>query len=74
VLVTDDRKAERLLAGRVQLRSTLDLVKSWADGAQVDRLELRAILTAIYERGYEPSMQHPLKRWWESLMESEGSA
>jgi len=72
VLVTDDGKAERLLAGRVQLRPTLDIVKTWADRAEMDRLELRGILTAIYERGYEPPIEHPLKRWWETIMRSTG--
>jgi predicted nucleic acid-binding protein len=74
VLVTDDAKAERLLAGRVQLRATLDVVKAWADGAGLDRVELRAILAAIYERGYEPPLAHPLKRWWDAVMTSAASS
>ncbi|MEX1159155.1 MAG: PIN domain-containing protein [Thermomicrobiales bacterium] len=68
VLVTDDRKAERLLAGRVQLRATLGLVKVWADAEQVDDGTLRAALTSIYERGYQPPNRHPLKAWWDTLL------
>ena len=68
VLVTDDRKAERLLAGRVVLRPTLDLVKVWAEAKQVDDETLRAALTGIYERGYQPPNRHALKAWWDRLM------
>lgn len=65
VLVTDDRKVERLLAGRVLLRPTLDLVKAWADVARVGDDELGSILQRVYERGYEPARHHPLKPWWD---------
>jgi len=68
VLVTDDRKAERLLAGRVQLRATLDLVKVWAEAEQVDNGTLREVLTRIYERGYQPPSRHALKPWWDKLL------
>jgi len=68
VLVTDDRKAERLLAGRVQLRATLELVKAWADAEQIDAPTLRAVLTSIYERGYQPPNRHALKSWWETIL------
>lgn len=67
-LVTDDRKAERLLAGRVQVRATLDLVKVWAEAEQVDDATLRAALTSIYERGYQPSNRHALKPWRDKLL------
>lgn len=68
VLVTDDRKAERLLAGRVPLRATLDLVKSWVDIEEVDVATVRAVLTGIYDRGYQPPNRHPLKGWWDGFM------
>lgn len=67
ILVTDDRKAERLLAERVQLRSTLDLVKTWADAEQIDDNTLRDMLQRIDERGYIPPNGHPLKAWWDHL-------
>jgi hypothetical protein len=68
VLVTDDRKAERLLAGRVQLRATLDLVKAWAEAAQVDAGALRTVLIGIYERGYQPPNRHVLQAWWDEII------
>jgi len=65
VLVTDDKKAENLLAARVQIRSTLELIKAWADTASIDGPELRLALSAVYERGYQPPKGHPLKAWWD---------
>lgn len=65
VLVTDDAKAERLLAGRVRLRSTLDLIKVWADAEQVPDDDLHRMVRGIYERGYAPPRRHPLKPWWD---------
>lgn len=67
-VVTDDRKAERILAGRVPLRSTLDLIKSWADGEGLPDATLRPLLLAIDERGYTPPRSHPLRAWWERNM------
>lgn len=63
VLVTDDRKAERLLADRVQLRGTLDLIKAWVDVEHVPRDVLREALMGVYERGYQPSHRHLLRPW-----------
>ncbi len=66
LLVTDDRKAERVLAGRVRLRSTLDVVKAWVDAERIDAAHVRQVLVAISERAtYRPSRLHPLRRWWE---------
>jgi predicted nucleic acid-binding protein len=74
ILVTDDRKAERLLTGRVRLRATLDLVKSWADGKNIGDDVLHEVVTCIYERGYQPPIRHPLKRWWDRLIGGTSSA
>lgn len=71
VLVTDDRKAERLLAGRVQLQSTLALVKHWAEVRRVGQPDLRAALIGIDQRGYHPGKQHPLHDWWEGVLANE---
>ena len=73
VLVTDDRKAERLLGSRVQLRATLDLVKVWAEAAQIDDGSLRSVLAGIYERGYQPPGRHPLKQWWDEILTGDSS-
>ncbi|MBA2277398.1 MAG: hypothetical protein H0W06_06500 [Chloroflexia bacterium] len=68
VLVTDDRKAERLLAGRVQLRATLELMRDWARTEGVAADEVRAALTGVYERGYQAPTRHPLKSWWDAAI------
>lgn len=67
-LVTDDRKAERLLDGRVQLRSTLDVIREWAAVQRIGADELRAALASIDERGYRPGKRHPLSEWWEGVI------
>lgn len=67
-LVTDDRKAERLLENRVRLRSTLHVVREWAERERVGAEELRAALTSIEERGYRPGKHHPHGKWWKSIM------
>jgi predicted nucleic acid-binding protein len=68
ILVTDDRKAERLLHGQVQLRPTLAIVKEWAETNRISTSELRIALTGIHQRGYRPAVHHPLGEWWESIM------
>lgn len=70
-LVTDDRKAERLLGGRVQLRPTLALIKDWADAHQITNGELRTVLTKVDQRGYRPGSGHSHNDWWERVMSSQ---
>lgn len=76
VVATDDRRVTRSLAGRAPLRSTLDLVKAWADRETVPPHLLRTVLTDIRERGtYQPGRGHPLRGWWDaSLAASQGSS
>lgn len=68
VLVTDDRKAERVLAGRVPMRSTLDLVRHWVESERIARPDVRAALIGIDQRGYRPARRHPHHGWWESIL------
>ena len=71
VIVTDDRKALRLSreAG-VSLLTSLDLLKNWSESASIPPSELRHVLGDLRERGrFEPSRQHPLRAWWESVFE-----
>ncbi len=70
IVVTDDQKASRLLRDRgVELRSTLDLCKNWAEFAAESPVSVRTRLLAIRERGrYEPSRSHPLRHWWASML------
>ncbi len=69
-VVTDDRKAVRVLVSRaVTLRSTLDLVKTWADQQSIGSETLRVALTDLRERGnYYPSRNHPLRSWWDTAL------
>ena len=66
-VVTDDRKAERVLASRgVPIRATLDLLRVWAEGQGLPSPELRDVLIDLRQRGrYEPHRNHPLRLWWE---------
>jgi predicted nucleic acid-binding protein len=74
VLVTDDRKAERILTDRVQLRATLDLVRVWADAQGIEDTALQSALMRIYNRGYQPSRRHPLKPWWDRILSDVSSS
>lgn len=71
VLVTDDRKAERILAGRVRLQSTLGLIKEWAESKQVSHDVVRKALAGVDQRGYRPGRHHPLRQWWDDAMSRE---
>lgn len=72
VVVTDDRKADRVLADRVRIRSSLDLIRVWSDQTGIDPATLRAALVDLRERGsYVPRRAHPLHRWWEAAVETE---
>jgi predicted nucleic acid-binding protein len=70
IVVTDDRKAARLLSeNSVSHQSTLDLCKVWAETATETQESMRTALIAIRERGrYEPPRNHPLRAWWESIL------
>jgi len=68
-VATDDRKAIRLLSGHVPLRSTLDLVKVWADRVGVGDPVVAQALHDLRERGpYLPRRDHPLKAWWDAYL------
>ena len=70
-VVTDDRKAARVVASRsVTLRTTLDLVKTWVEHQAMTTQMLHTVLTDLRERGnYYPPRSHPLKCWWDTAME-----
>ena len=70
-VVTEDRKARRVLAGRVPLRSTLDLINTWSDLHGLDEPYLRMIMTDLRERGrYLPRRNDPLRAWWNTVLNS----
>jgi predicted nucleic acid-binding protein len=68
-VASDDRRVARALAGRAPLRSTLDLIRRWAERDRVEAAEVRAVLVDVRERGnYLPSRAHPHRAWWEMSM------
>ena len=72
VVVTDDRKAERILRGQIRIRSSLDLIKTWADLKAIDQATIREVLTDLRERGtYFPHRSHPLRTWWDAVLASQ---
>ena len=70
-VATDDRKARRVLAERaqsIQLFSTLDLLKTWAERASVSSDELQKAMAAIQSgASYIPSVRDPLYEWWRAI-------
>lgn len=71
VVVTDDRKASRILRSRgVPLRGSLDLVQVWSEAPEPNQEMLRAALVDLRQRGnYDPPRAHPLRAWWDEVMD-----
>jgi predicted nucleic acid-binding protein len=71
VVVTDDRKASRVMTARgVSLRGSLDLIRLWSEGAAPTAETLRGALIDLRQRGnYEPARSHALRVWWEDVLE-----
>ena len=71
-IATDDRKARRVLgqyAPSVQLVSTLELLKLWAEEALVPKDELRAAMADMQSgASYTPGARDPLYDWWRSIV------
>ncbi len=69
-VVTDDRKALRILAEiGVECETTLDLIKHWAERKDVSQEELRVVLVDMRQRArYVPHRQHHLREWWDTLL------
>ena len=72
IVVTDDRKASRVLIARgVVLRTSLDLIRVWSESQIVTRAVLRTALTDLRQRGnYDLQRGHPLREWWDEVMSS----
>lgn len=72
IMATDDRRAIsffRREAPRLQILSTLDLMKYWSQAANLDGQSLREALRAIRIQGrYTPPKSHPLYSWWEKAI------
>ena len=70
-VVTDDRVALRVIDGRVPTVASLDPIKQWVDRENVPQEIARQALFDLRQRGsYTPGMSHPLRSWWEELVDS----
>lgn len=68
IVGTDDKRAISIFVKspyRLQVVSTIELVKKWADKLNPSSDLLRDVLHEIRTRArYEPSNDHPLRSWW----------
>lgn len=69
-VITDDRKAIRLLTGHgVVVQSTLEILKSCCDQITASESYVREILTNLQTRArYEPGRGHPYRAWWDQVL------
>ena len=76
-VATDDRKARRVsgqLSPPVELVSTLEILKWWAEGSRIYGDELSAALAEMQSSAsYIPGARHPLYEWWLSVVGRSGS-
>jgi predicted nucleic acid-binding protein len=66
-VATDDRKALKVISDRslINVSSTLELVKQWADARNVPKEDIRTVLLHIWTRAsYYPGEQDSLYSWW----------
>ena len=66
VIATDDRKAQTMAeAHGVEVLTTSQIVKEWAELASVDNTTLAETLESIRKRGrFIPGARDPLRDWW----------
>jgi len=56
-------------AANIQILSTPEIIKHWAEIARLDSSELRNVLNTIRLQGrYLPAKNHPLRIWWEAAL------
>lgn len=76
-VATDDRKARRVLGQLtppVELVSTLELLKLWAEDNQVPEDKLASAMVAMQScASYRPGRRDPLYEWWRSTICLSGS-
>lgn len=71
-VVTDDRIAIRIIAGRIPVYSSLELIKGWIDQERLPAASVAAILVDLRQRGsYLPGRSHPLRSWWDQYIVEE---
>lgn len=69
-VATDDRVAVRIIATRVPVISSLDIIKTWVDEVGLPPGDVTQVLRDVRQRGrYVPSRSHPLRAWWDAHYE-----
>jgi predicted nucleic acid-binding protein len=73
-IATDDKKAIKFFSQEspsLQIISTPEIMKYWSEKANIEQLELSNVLQNIRLNGrYTPPKNHPLKSWWERIINS----
>jgi len=73
-VVTDDRVALRVIGDRVATVSSLQLIRTWIERERISRQISRDALLNLHQRGsYLPGRNHPLRTWWDELVETQGN-
>ena len=71
-IATDDKKALKFFSQEspsLQIVSTPDIIKYWSEKANIEQLKLSNVIQKIrVEGGYQIAKNHPLKSWWENLV------
>lgn len=72
---TDDRAAVRFIqreSPQLQIVSSLDLIKHWADEEEQPVEAIREALIKVRDIGrYVPGRSHPLWHWWKAIMQQQ---
>ncbi|WP_299490101.1 hypothetical protein [Acaryochloris sp. IP29b_bin.137] len=72
-IATDDKRAISFFhqeASQLKIVSTLEVIKFWADSANLSASELKNVLKDIRVKGrYVPHKNHPLLDWWQLAMQ-----
>jgi len=70
---TDERKAISVLtnmAPQLQIISTLELIKHWADVTNQPISKVREVLANVQKQAsYTPNHKHALYNWWQKFMD-----
>lgn len=71
-IATDDKKATNFLSKEspsLQIISTPEIIKYWAEEANIDPLKLSNVMNDIRVKArYYPDKNHLLKSWWETTI------
>jgi hypothetical protein len=66
ILVSDDRKARQVFRPVLDLRTTSEAIKAWADRMAPSPVELAQVLLDVETRArFRPGRSDPLFQWWE---------